>query len=453
VLHKLIVPVTKTGHFISALLAFTLLCGTTISAYSQSFFFSTLAGFPGSIGTNDGSGPASRFYAPVGIAVEPGGALYVADFLNHAIRKMTLSGTNWTVTTIAGLAGTSGYADGTNSDARFDRPTGIALDTAGNIFVSERYNHTIREIRPVGTDWVVSTVAGLALTTGHEDGTNTDARFYLPSGLAMDNSNHLFVADAANFTIREIIQIGTNWVVSTIAGSVTNAGFSDGPNFEAQFDYPYGVAVDSVGRLYVADWGNDAIRKISQSGNDWLVETIAGFSGAFGTNDGQGTVAGFYAPAGVAVDRGGNVFVTDQSNNTIRKLAPGQTDWTVTTLAGVALKIGSADGVGTNARFKKPWGIAVDNAGNLFVADYGNNTIRAGVALISDSPGLEIFLSVDQVVLSWPAWATNYVLETSADLTAAAAWFPFTNGTVIVNDKFVFTNSLSASSAFYRLRQ
>ena len=440
-----------TKHSLLRLFACSLLCSTVPPVHSQSYTFATLAGSPGAIGTNDGINHESRFNFPVGIAADAVGNIYVADLLNHAIRKMTLSGTNWEVTTIAGLTGTSGYADGTNSDARFNRPAGIAADTAGNVFVSERYNHTIRELTAVGTNWVVTTVAGHATVTGHDDGTNTDARFYLPSGIAVDSSNHIYVADAANFTIREIVQAGTNWVVSTIAGSVTNYGFVDGPNLEALFDYPYDVAVSKSGKLYVADWGNDAIREISRSGTNWIVATIAGFSGAFGTNDGSGSIASFYSPAGIAVDSTGNLFVADQYNNTVRMLAPGQTDWIVSTVAGQALKAGSADGLGTNALFKRPWGIAVDNKDRLFVTDYANSTIRGGMALVSSAPVLQISISDNQVVLVWPISAANYILETATDLGPGASWLPLKTGVVMVGDRMFFTNKLSASASFFRL--
>jgi len=422
-------------------------------SHAQAYSFTTLAGVPGATGTNDGIYQAVRFDFPAGIAVDAAGSVYVADFLNHAIRKMTASGTNWAVGTIAGLAGTAGYADGTNSDARFNRPTGIAVDTAGDLFVSERYNHTVRQIRAVGTDWVVSTVAGLALVAGHDDGTNSDARFYLPSGIAVDRSNHLYVADTSNFTIREIVQAGTNWVVSTIAGSVTNYGFMDGTNTDALFDFPYDVAVSSAGKLYVADWGNNAIRELSRFGADWVVETIAGWSGSSGANDGTGAGATFNSPAGVAVDSVGNVYVADQGNSTIRKIIPGQTNWMVSTLAGQALKTGSTDGLGTNALFKKAWGIAVETTGALLVTDYGNSTVRGGVVLASAAPVLQISLSGSQVVLTWPVSASDYVLETASGLGLGASWVPSTNGVVTVGLQFVLTNSLDAATAFYRLQK
>lgn len=421
-------------------------------AQTQPFAFSTLAGLPVTPGTNDGINQQARFDFPVGVTPDASGNLYVADFLNHTIRKLTRSGTNWTVTTIAGLAGTAGYADGTNSDARFNRPTGIAVDNSGNVFVAERYNHTIREISPVGTNWVVSTIAGLGSVPGQEDGIGSEARFYLPSGIAVNASNHLYVADAANFTIREIAPSGTNWIVSTIAGSVTNFGFADGTGTDAMFNFPYGIAVSRSGKLYVADWGNHAIRELAPSGANWVVHTIAGLTGNPGANDGAGTAASFNNPTGVAVDESGNVYVADQSNSAIRRLIPGQSDWIVSTVAGQPLRTGSSDGLGTNALFKKLWGIAVDHFGNIFVADYGNSTIRMGTAPAPAGPVLHITVIGTQVVLSWPATAGNLALETADSLAPDAAWQPATNGVVTVDGMMMLTNNASAAAAFYRLR-
>src|SRR5262249_10892603 len=245
----------------------------------ESYFFSTLAGKSGATGTTDGVGENARFSFPVGVVPDPAGNLYVADFLNHAIRKMNLVGTNWMVSTIAGLPGVPDYADGTNADARFNRPAGIAVDSSGSLFVAERYNHVIRKLTPSGTNWVVSTIAGLPGVTGGNDGTNDQARFWLPSGIAVDSSNVLYVADTSNFTIRQITPVGTNWVVTTIAGSVTNFGFADGINNQALFNFPYGIAIGGEGKLYVADAGNNAIREIARAGLDWSVITIAGGTG------------------------------------------------------------------------------------------------------------------------------------------------------------------------------
>lgn len=444
---------TMTNSARSLLLASVALLLEVTTACAQSYSFSTIAGVPGTPGTNDGVNQAAQFSFPVGVTLDRTGNIFVADFLNHTVRQITPSGTNWITSTIAGSPGVAGTNDGPGTVARFNRPTGIALDSVGNIFVSERYNHTIREISPQGTNWVVTTVAGSAGVTGSEDGTNTDARFYLPSGLAIDSSNHIYVADAANFTIREIDPVGTNWVVSTIAGSVLNAGFVDGTNTDALFNYPYGLALAPSGKLYVADWGNYDIREMTHTNTDWVVQTIAGFSHTNGATDGPASAAKFNNPAGIAVAADGNLYVTDQSNSTIRKLAPGSSGWVVSTVGGQVMKTGSADGISTNALFKKPWGIAADSAGNLFIADYSNSAIRKGLASNSSPPVLELSLFESQMVLSWPSWASNYVAETTANMAAGAVWMPLTNGVTAEGARLVLTNSLNGSQSFYRLKK
>jgi len=439
----------SVGVSLAGMLALSML---TPLVYSQSFTFTTLAGVPGATGTNDGINQDAQFSFPTGLVPDPAGNVYVADFLNHAVRKMRPEGTNWEVTTIAGMPGVPGYADGTNADARFNRPTGIAIDLAGNLFVAERYNHTIRKLSPSGTNWVVSTIAGAAGVTGSADGTNTEALFYLPSGIVVDTSNHLYVADTSNFIIREIMPSGTNWVVTTIAGTALNFGFADGINFEAQFNYPYGIAMSSSGTLYIADSGNNAIREMTRSGADWTVATIAGFSGKPGSTDGGASFAGFNFPTGVAVDQDGALYVADQSNHLIRKIIPSVPNRMVSTLAGQPLHSGSIDGVGTNALFKKPWGIAVGPAGTLFVADYSNSTIREGSPPVLPIPDLQIFISSGQVVLTWPAWASNYSLETSPVVNETSPWLAVTNDITLAGERFALTNPVGTVSAFYRLR-
>jgi len=421
--------------------------------HAELYSFDTLAGKPGVTGTNDGVSDSAHFSFPVGVVPDPAGNLYIADFLNHAIRKMTLVGTNWTVTAIAGLPGVADYADGTNSDARFNRPAGITIDSAGNLFVAERYNHVIRKLTPSGTNWVVSTIAGLHGAMGGDDGTNDQARFYLPSGIAVDSSNVVYVADTANFTIRQLTPVGTNWAVTTIAGSVLNFGFADGLNNGALFNYPYGIAASSEGKLYVADSGNNAIREISHAGLDWTVTTIAGRTGDIGGADGPGSAATFNFPTGVAVDSAGNLYVADQSNHTIRKVGPQPTGWMVSTIGGMVTNAGSADGIGTNALLKKPWGLAVDKGGTIFVAEYGNSTIRSGVAISVPAPPLQIALSNAQLTLMWPAWASNYVLEATGQLDSPGSWVSITNGIALSGQYFVFTDFSAGASAFYRLRQ
>jgi sugar lactone lactonase YvrE len=241
----------------------------------------------------------------------------------------------------------------------------VAVDGTGNVFVADSSNNTIRKITPSG---VVTTLAGTAGLDGSADGTGAVARFRYPNGVAVDASGNVFVADYANSTIRKITPSG---VVTTLAGTAADAsGSTDGTGAAARFDNPNGVAVDRSGNVFVADSYNNTIRKITPAG---VVTTLAGSADSSGSADGTGTAARFSYPYGVAVDGAGNVFVTDESNNTIRKVTPSGV---VTTLAGTAGLSGSADGTGTAARFNRPQGVAVDGAGNVFVADADNNAIR-----------------------------------------------------------------------------
>lgn len=420
---------------------------------AQSYSFTTIAGLAGVSGTNDGANSDARFFSPSELTLDDAGAIYVSDMLNHAIRKITPVGTNWLVSTVAGLPGSVGAADGTNTDARFNRPEGLKFDRNGNLFVADLYNHMIRKIAPVGTNWAVSTIAGLTAVRGSSDGTNTDARFWSPRGLAVDSSNRVYVADSQNFTIRGITQYGTNWVVSTLAGQVTNFGFADGKNLHALFNTPFGMTVDSEGTLFVVDLGNNAIRQITPLGPDWDTLTIANWYGTLGTNDGAGRQATFNFPNAITVDGAHNLYVTDQGNNTIRKMTPGSKDWSVSTLGGVPLQRGTNDGVGGQARFSKPWGIAVDGQGNLFIADNLNHTIRKGTPLLPAAPALEITATPNQAVLSWPAAATNFLLETTGTLVPPAAWTPLTNGVVVAGGACFLTNSMAGPTAFYRLHE
>ena len=422
------------------------------SVLSQSYTFTTIAGLPGASGSSDGTNSAARFNFPAGIAVDRAGTLFVAEILNHTIRKISMIGTNRVVSTVAGLAGDPGSADGTNSDARFDHPNGIAVDAGGDLFVADHYNQTIRKISPAGTNWVVTALAGLAGNRNHNDGTNSDARFYSPTGIAVDAAERLYVTDTANFTIREIAPLGTNWVVSTPVGLALNYGFLDGTNDQAEFDFPYGIAASPTGALYVADWGNHAIRQITRYGSDWVVTTIAGLSGLMGSADGTGAKAKFNFPNGIAVDNQETLYVADQENHTIRRIIPPtKSDWLVSTIGGMVLQSGSADGAGSDARFNKPFSVAVDVAGNLYVTDYANHTIRKGVPPWGATPSLQIALSGNQSVVSWPATATNFILETASAL--AGSWTPITNGISIAADSFLLTNSSVLSAGFFRLRR
>ena len=318
----------------------------------------TLAGLPGSSGPDDGTGSAARFYGPQGLTIDGAGTLFVADTYNHAIRMVTTDGT---VTTLAG--GSSGAGDGTGSAAQFNFPGGVAVDAAGNVWVADTQNGTMRLVTPAG---VVTTVAGTAGQFGAVDGTGAAAQFYYSFGVAVDGAGDAYVADSLNSIIRKVTTAG---VVTTFAGTAPY-GDGDGTGSAAAFYYPAGTAVDTGGNVYVADTYNHTIRKITAAG---VVTTLAGLPGVPGSADGTGSVARFNFPNSVAVDGSGNVYVADSSNCVIRKITPGGD---VTTIAGTAGSPGSINGIGPQARFSSAMGIAVDGGGTVYVADTGNHLIR-----------------------------------------------------------------------------
>ncbi len=374
---------------------------TNGTAGSIAYAFTTLAG-GSAAGSADGVGDAARFNAPWGIAVDTNGTVFLSDSGNNTIRKITSAGV---VTTIAGLAGYSGNANGTNAAARFNLPTGVALDSSGNLYVADRVNQLIRQITPdgvvssiaqaegpyiavdgsgniysefgfavvkfskVGPSWVRTTLAGQIGTVGFVDGLGTNALFNYPNGLAVDAGGNVYVCDSQT-AIRKITPAGQ---VTTIAGGVI--GIKDGVGTNAQFFSPFGIAVDSATNLYVADGNGHTIRKMTQSGGNWAVTNLAGFPSLIlkGSVDGTGTNALFGSPYGVAVDNSGNVFVADNLNDNVRKITSAGI---VTTVAGPGNSSSYLDGTGDNARFNSPYGAALDGSGNVYVADTQNHVIR-----------------------------------------------------------------------------
>lgn len=365
-------------------------------------------------GDRDAVGDEARFFSPEDVAVAADGTVYVADTRNHAIRKITREGS---VSTFAGRSGQSGAIDGKGAAARFFEPCGMAIDGGGNLYVADRRNAILRKITPSGE---VSTLAGGARFAGSADGEAASARFRAPGGVAIDSAGNLYVADSGNHTIRKITTAG---VVMTLAGSAGAKGSSDGAGAAARFDTPSGVAVDGVGNVYVADAGNFTLRKITPAG---VVTTVSGLAGRRGTRDGTGqsaefqsprrlvmgaegvlyltdghairkvtlagavttwvgvlwsetggfvddvgTAAFFSTPSGMGVDRAGNLFVADTGNSAVRRIGA---DGRVTTLAGPsadAIQRG-VDGPVAAATVGRPAGVAVDADGSLFVADFGH---------------------------------------------------------------------------------
>ena len=262
------------------------------------------------------------------------------------------------VTTPAGT-GTNGFADGAGTVAQFSLPEGIAVDSSFNVYVADTNN---QRIRVINTSNVVSTLAGTA-TPGYNNGSTAIAQFNYPQGVAVDSSGTVYVADTSNNRIRTI----TGGVVATLAGNGSN-GYLDGAGTVAQFSHPEGIAVDSSFNVYVADFGNHRVRKITAAG---IVSTLAG-SGTAGFADGSGLAAQFNYPQGITIDTSGNVYIADSTNNRIRIIT---SSGVVSTLAGSGVA-GIVNGSGTGAQFSAPSGVAIDNIGNVYVADFGNQQIR-----------------------------------------------------------------------------
>lgn len=347
-----------------------------IFKFVSTYEVSTLAG-NGTPGFSDGNATSAKFKNPYGIAIDDKANLYIADGGNNLIRKITPEGV---VSTIAGN-GTAGFADGIGTSAMFNNPTGLALDGKGNIFVTDRGNHRIRMISSAG---IVSTFAGIGIP-GFANGDGSSAQFNNPTGIAsaiQSFGTTLYIADAGNHMIRKI---SSNGVVSTIGGNGT-PGFADGAGTNSKYNNPTGIAVSFFG-IYVADAGNNRIRKISEFGNPANVSVTISGNGQAGYEDGPAASSQFNEPTGIAF-WGTLIYVTDRGNNRIRRL---NAEGTVSTLAGRGSE-GFADGIGYSAIFNNPAGLVLDpntiapgvipdpNKSNepyyFYIADIENNRIR-----------------------------------------------------------------------------
>lgn len=396
----------------------------------EPYYFRTIAGKAGILSDLDGADTNATFNNPDAVAIDGAGILYVAEYDGKVIRKIVPTGTNWLTTTVAGQAGIGGFVDGSNSVARFFFPNGIALDNAGNLYVTDQGNRAIRKIVPDGTNWVVSTlVKNLGSSLG---------------GVAVDSAGNIFFAEADRHTIRAASQIGGDWIVTNVAGLANVAGSADGTNSVARFNTPDRLALGPDGSLYVTEFWNHQVRRIAPFGSNWVVTTIAGKAGIAGSTDGTNTTARFNSPEGVAVDGQGSVYVGDWGNNTVRKIAP---NGVVTTLGGFAGASGSTDGTGSSARFFSPNGLAVDTHGVVYLADNGS-MIRKGEPAINLKPQLAAGPSGFQFTVSL-ASHLNYKIQYSSNLSV---WATLSNiYPTSTSYSFVDTAVTNQAIQFYRV--
>jgi trimeric autotransporter adhesin len=318
-----------------------------------------------SANSDGGLATAAMLRNPSGVAVDSAGNLFIADYRNHRVRKVTTAGI---ISTAAG-DGTEGHSGdgGMATAAQLGLPTSVTVDSAGNLYITELNSHRIRKITAAG---IINTVAGGGTGNLGDGGPATAAYLSDPTGVAIDSAGNLYIAESNTNRIRKVTAAG---IISTAAGKVI-AGFSGdgGAAAAAQLDRPSGVAVDPAGNLYIVDSGNNRIRKVTTAG---IISTVAGSGiSGFSGDGGQAAAAPLRNPSGVAVDSGGNLYIADEGNNRICKVT---TAGIISTAAGNGISGFSGDGgPATAALLRNPSGVAVDSAGNLFIADTGNNQIR-----------------------------------------------------------------------------
>lgn len=384
----------------------------------------TYAGVAGAEGAVDGPLAPARFSSPMGLAFDRSGNLYVADRVNCTIRKITPDGI---VSTIAGSSRSQGRSDGPAASARFLFPDALAVGGDGTLYICDSGNHTVRKLTP---DGVVSTLAGVAGSIGYIDGPGTVARFHNPHGVAVDGSDNVYVADAGNNSVRKITPAG---VVSTLAriGAVLNL--------------PNGIVADLAGNVFVSDTGNGNIRKITPAG------AISVYAGPLPSGLVQEGYAGTPAaraqlgsPAGLALDGSGNLYVASGQGQQVHRIRP---DGIVSSLAGRRGVAGQADGVGPAAGFRFPRGVAVDAAGKVYVADTDSHTLR-----VLTQAAFDFTTVADQPVDQSAALGGAVTLAVAAQGTAPFSYQWLKNGLVIAGataNPFVIAGAQGADSGVY----
>jgi sugar lactone lactonase YvrE len=345
-------------------------------AYNHSHahgIITTVAG-NGTAGYTGDAGPATgaELNYPIGVAVDASGNLYIADAGNNRVCKADRAGV---ITTVAGN-GVPGYTGdaGPANGAELNYPMGVAVDASGNLYIADTKNNRVRMVDRAG---IITTVAGTGAQGSSSNGPAISAELNQPTGVAVDKAGNLYIADNQNFCIRKVDTRGS---ITTVAGNGTEGyGGDGGPATGAELDYPTGVAVDKAGNLYIADARNNRIRKVDARG---IITTVAGNGiQGYGGDGGAATSSELNYPADVVFDASGNLYIADDGNNRIRKVdARG----IITTVAGNGIQgYGGDGGAATGAELNYPAGVAFDASGNLYIADIKSNRIRkvAGAGL------------------------------------------------------------------------
>lgn len=350
-------------------------------AEAQTGIITTIAGFPtGSCGYNGDGIPAvaAQLHVPIGITMDSVGNIYFSDHINNRIRKINTAGI---ISTVAG-DGTVGYTgDGGNAtDAKLDNPTGVAVDHSGNLYFADEQNNAIRKVSSSG---IITTISGNGTSGYSGDGAAaTAATLYLPYEMTIDPSGNLYIVDQDNNAIRKINTAG---VISTFAGTgVFGYSGDGGPATAAQVYYPTGITSDAAGNIYIADRGNNLIRKVNTSG---IITSVAGtnFFGYSG-DGGPATAAQLSFPSGVTVDRFGNIFFSDSYNYRVRMV---NTAGIISTVAGDGVNGLSGDGgPATLASLSNPMGVVIDDSENLYIADANDCVIRKVKIMIPGTLGV-----------------------------------------------------------------
>ena len=323
---------------------------------------STIAGTDVSGFSGDG-GPAVHAWlsTPTGVAVDGSGNLYIADGSNNRVRRVDASGT---ITTVAG--GSASGTGGPAVQAQLNSPSGVEVDSAGNIYIADEGNERVHRVDPAGT---ITTIAGTGEPSySGDDGPAVRARVSAPTDVAVDGAGNIYIADGGNNRIRLVDRAGT---ITTVAGG-GNAHGDNVPAVQARLAYPSDVALDAAGNLYIADTFNSRVRRVDPSGT---ITTVAGTGErGFGGDGGPALQAQLALPYGLALDGSGNLYIADHDNQRIRRV---DSTGTITTVVGTGERsFGGDGGPAVRAELADPRGLAVDAAGNLYIADSSNHRIR-----------------------------------------------------------------------------